>query len=459
MCSETVMEANDVSKVYLLYGRPEDWLKQMLVPKIKRLLAPVLGRLLPAMLRDEPRYREFWALKDVTVKLKPRETLGIIGQNGSGKSTLLQIICGTLTPSVGAARSEGRVAALLELGAGFNSDFTGRENVYLNAAIYGLSTAEIDERIQAIIDFAEIGEHIDQPVKTYSSGMFVRLAFSVIANIDADILVIDEALAVGDAYFQQKCMRFLRKFQEHGSIFFVSHDIGAMMSFCDRVVWLHHGRVRAEGKPKEVCEEYLAYIYQKHSGVDPEATTALKAESAANESTAEIATAAAPDIDVAQISAPENGRGFGDRAAEIVGCNLYGEKGPVLHTISGGELARLVINFRANTAIRSVIAGFIVKDRLGQFIFGDNTFENAASKPVDLEMGAHGTACFRFTMPTLAPGTYSIVLSVASGTLTEHVQHHWLHEAIIFNSHADINTGVMLKVPVSSEITTTCRQR
>lgn len=452
MCSETVMEANDISKVYLLYGKPEDRLKQMLVPKIKRLLAPVFGGLMPRLKRDEPRYREFWALKDVTVKLKPRETLGIIGQNGSGKSTLLQIMCGTLTPSAGTARSEGRVAALLELGAGFNPDFTGRENVYLNAAIYGLSTAEIDDRIQAIVDFAEIGEHIDQPVKTYSSGMFVRLAFSVIANIDADILVIDEALAVGDAYFQQKCMRFLRKFQEHGSIFFVSHDTGAMMSFCDRVVWLHHGCIRAEGDPKEVCEEYLAYLYQQHTGVEPDAMTTLNADSTLDQANTEASMSQLSEGDVPSIGAQENGRGFGDKAAEIVSCHLRDEKGRALQAISGGESVCLEVRFRANADIRSIIAGFIVKDRLGQFVFGDNTLSGSTSRSLDVDKGSYGMASFRFSMPTLVPGTYSIVLSIASGTLMQHVQHHWLHEAIVFNSHADVNTGVMFKIPVDSEL-------
>ncbi len=453
MYSEAVMEAKNISKVYLLYNNPEDRLKQMLVPRLKRLAAPVLGGVFAGLRSDKPRFREFWALRDVTVSLLPRETLGIIGQNGSGKSTLLQIICGTLMPSCGEASSQGRVAALLELGAGFNLDFTGRENVYLNAAIYGLSTAEIDERMEAIIDFAEVGEHIDQPVKTYSSGMFVRLAFSVIANIDADILVIDEALAVGDAYFQQKCMRFLRKFQEHGSIFFVSHDTGAMMSFCDRVIWLHHGSIKAQGDPKEVCEEYLAYLYQKHTGVEPKENTRPEAPAVSDGGTAEIEHFEPNVIEVEEIDSPENDRSFGDRAVEIYGCQLYGEQGNVLQTICGGELARLVVKFQAKAEVKSVIVGFIIKNRLGQYVFGDNTFEATASEPVDIQQGFHGKACFQFTMPVLAPGTYSIVLSVASGTLAEHVQHHWIHEAIVFNSHADINTGVMLKIPITSELT------
>lgn len=443
MFSETVIEANDISKVYLLYGKPEDRLKQMLVPKIKRLLEPVFGGLLLAIGRDEPRYREFWALKNVTVRLKPRETLGIIGQNGSGKSTLLQIICGTLTPSAGTTRSDGRVAALLELGAGFNPDFTGRENVYLNAAIYGLSKAEIDERIQAIVDFAEIGEYIDQPVKTYSSGMFVRLAFSVIANIDADILVIDEALAVGDTYFQQKCMRFLRKFQEHGSIFFVSHDTGAMMNFCDRVIWLHHGRVRAEGDPKEVCEEYLAFLYQQHTGATGAVTGAAPPAAANANAPVTIAPAVADATPL-----PANDRGFGDRAAEIFSCALQDAEGRQINAIYGGELLDLTISFRANAPLSSVISGFVVKDRLGQYIFGDNTFATTATDPPDMQAGETARARFRFSMPVLAPGTYSIAVAVATGTTKNHVQNHWLHEGIVFSSHSRVDTGVLIGIPM-----------
>lgn len=445
MYSEAVIEAHNVSKVYLLYNKPEDRLRQMLVPRFKRLLAPILGDLVPWLRNDKPRYHEFWALRDVSVRLHPRETLGIIGQNGSGKSTLLQIICGTLSPSGGEVRSHGRIAALLELGAGFNPDFTGRENVYLNATIYGLSTSEIDERMEAIIDFAEIGEHIDQPVKTYSSGMFVRLAFSVIANIDADILVIDEALAVGDAYFQQKCMRFLRKFQENGSIFFVSHDTGAMMSFCDRVIWLHHGAIRSQGDPKEVCEEYLAYLYQKHTGVEP--VTSAQLEEVKTEAEVEQPLNVS-NIELRGMPGPANDRGFGDKAAEIFACSMTNERGQTVNAANGGELVELRIAFRAFSDLQSVISGFVVKDRLGQYIFGNNTFAVTTDNPLNMRSGDAAIARFRFHMPSLAPGTYSIAVAVASGTTKDHIQHHWLHEGLIFASHTTIDTGVLIDIPM-----------
>src|SRR3990167_2532409 len=198
MSSETAIKITNLSKCYHIYDKPHDRLLQMLMRGRKQY------------------YREFWALNDVSFEIKKGETVGIIGRNGSGKSTLLQMICGTLNPTKGQVETHGRIAALLELGSGFNPEFTGRENVYMNASVLGLSNEEIDARFDDIAAFADIGEFIEQPVKTYSSGMMVRLAFAVIAHVDADILVIDEALSVGDAFFTQKCMRFLRKFMEKG---------------------------------------------------------------------------------------------------------------------------------------------------------------------------------------------------------------------------------------------------
>jgi lipopolysaccharide transport system ATP-binding protein len=239
---ELVIDAQALGKCYHIYERPQDRLKQMLWR----------GR--------RCYYREFWALQDISFSVRHGETIGVIGRNGSGKSTLLKLLCNTLTPTTGRMTVSGRVAALLELGTGFNPEFTGRENVYLNAAILGLSDAEIEQYLPEIIEFADIGDFIDQPVKTYSSGMAVRLAFSVIAHVRADILIIDEALAVGDVFFVQKCMRFLREFQGRGTLFFVSHDTSAVVNLCDRVLWLDHGKLQETGSAKDVCEHYLATL-------------------------------------------------------------------------------------------------------------------------------------------------------------------------------------------------------
>jgi len=224
--AEIVIEVQGVGKAYHMYERPSHRLWQALAGKRKSF------------------YKDFWALRGVSFSIRRGQTVGIVGRNGSGKSTLLQMIAGTLNPTEGHISVKGRVAALLELGSGFNPEFTGRENVYLNATILGLRRDQIEQRMESILAFADIGEFIDQPVRSYSSGMSVRLAFAVIAHVDADILIIDEALAVGDAFFSQKCMRFLRDFQKHGTLLFVSHDAAAVTNLCENAVWLENGKMR-----------------------------------------------------------------------------------------------------------------------------------------------------------------------------------------------------------------------
>ena len=238
MSSEIAINVLNISKSYSTYGS-----------SIQRVLSLLLGKQREAS-------GSFSALSDVSFTVHKGETLGIIGSNGAGKSTLLQVICGTLYPTSGSVSVEGKLAALLELGAGFNPEFTGRENVYLSAAVYGLTHEQIDARLSEILSFAEIGEFIDKPVKTYSSGMFVRLAFAIIAHVDAQILVIDEALAVGDVYFTQKCMRFLKAFAQTGTLLFVSHDTTTVVNLCDRAVWLKNGQLQKVGNAREVSEAY-----------------------------------------------------------------------------------------------------------------------------------------------------------------------------------------------------------
>jgi lipopolysaccharide transport system ATP-binding protein len=252
MSFEPAIKVEGLSKYYHMYDRPEDRLKQAIIPRFDRLLG-----------RPPTQYaREFWALRDVSFDVARGETVGIIGRNGSGKSTLLQIVCGTLAPATGSVQINGRVAALLELGSGFNPEFTGRDNVYMNGSVLGLSTAEIDARYRAIEDFAGIGAFIDQPVKTYSSGMVVRLAFAVSVSVDPDILVIDEALAVGDMAFQQKCLQRLTDLREIGTtILLVTHDIMLTRNYCSRVVYLDGGRVKAIGDAESVGEAYLKDIF------------------------------------------------------------------------------------------------------------------------------------------------------------------------------------------------------
>jgi lipopolysaccharide transport system ATP-binding protein len=226
-------------------------------------------RLLQGLLRTRKYYRDFWALHEINLQISRGETVGIVGRNGSGKSTLLQIVCGTLAPTTGSISVNGRIAALLELGAGFNPEFTGRENAFLNASILGLTANEIEDRFESIEAFAEIGEFMEQPVKTYSSGMFVRLAFATAIHVEPKILVVDEALAVGDARFQAKCLNAIRKMKNDGvTILFVSHDVGSVRTLCDRSVWLDRGRLRMEGDVFPVTAQYTQFLFEDEESAE-----------------------------------------------------------------------------------------------------------------------------------------------------------------------------------------------
>ena len=245
--NDVAISVQALSKRYEIYDNPRDRLKQFLLPRLQSSA----GRM------PHQYFREFWAVKGVSFDIKRGETVGIIGRNGSGKSTLLQMICGTLTPTSGAVETRGRVAALLELGSGFNPEFTGRENVYLNAAVLGLSKQEIDERFDDIAAFADIGQFMDQPAKVYSSGMLARLAFSVAVQVDPDVLVVDEALSVGDMAFQEKSFTRMKRIRDAGtSILFVSHSPSAVRNFCNRAIWLDNGQMRAIGERLAVCDQY-----------------------------------------------------------------------------------------------------------------------------------------------------------------------------------------------------------
>jgi lipopolysaccharide transport system ATP-binding protein len=388
------------------------------LPRVPRLLG----------LQSRQYVREFWALKDISFELKRGETLGIIGRNGSGKSTLLQMVCGTLTPSAGTVQTNGRVAALLELGSGFNPEFTGRENVYMNGAILGLDEEEITRRFDDIAAFADIGDFIEQPVKTYSSGMMLRLAFAVVAHVDADILVVDEALAVGDAVFTQKCMRFIRSFLEKGTLLFVSHDMGAVQNLCHSVLWLSNGKLRLSGPSKQVVEEYLRDTLQQVYGGDAEL------QCAASEQT--IVEAASPMDYEAYFETHDNlsnARGWKTGSAELLEVSLELAGGQSIGVLEGGERVRMVVRARAHERLEQPILGFLFRDRLGQDLFGENTLPLTAVKPFSVEAGQIFKAEFHFRLPMLPNGQYAIMASVADGNLYNNIQHHYLHDAVIVN--------------------------
>jgi lipopolysaccharide transport system ATP-binding protein len=439
--------ADGLSKRYLLWDDPRDRLKQPIRSRLSRWFR----------VPDKQYFHEFWALKDISFELQAGETLGIIGRNGCGKSTLLQILADTLSPTTGSCRTEGRVSALLELGSGFNPEFTGRENVYMNAAILGLTKSEIDARYDDIVAFADIGEFIDQPVKMYSSGMYVRLAFAVAISVEPHVLVIDEALAVGDAFFVQKCMRFMRRFKEENTLVFVSHDVDAVMGLCDRAMLLEQGELKAAGTAKDVCELYRREYYatqQEVNGASGEMHLAM--------------TAALPDLDVVDqrlkfinttslrndielFSFDAKADSFGSGCARIVDVRILDpdSKAP-LSWMVGGERVALEVTVIANRDVIQAIIGFSVKNRLGQAVFGDNTFLTYRAKPVHVAAGTHFLARFAFRMPVLPAGDYVVAAAVADGTQSEHEQLHWVHDALAFHSHSSSASTGLVGVPMMS---------
>ncbi|MEH2487037.1 ABC transporter ATP-binding protein [Bradyrhizobium sp. AZCC 2230] len=420
---ETAIKVENLSKCYQIYNKPHDRLKQSFFPRLRALIGKA------------PRqyFREFWALKDVSFEIKRGQTVGIIGRNGSGKSTLLQMICGTLNPSGGKIEINGRVAALLELGAGFNPDFTGRENVYMAATLYGLTQDQIGARFDRIATFADIGDFIEQPVKTYSSGMYVRLAFAVIAHVDADILVVDEALAVGDAVFTQKCMRYIREFQKKGTLLFVSHDTGAVQNLCESAIWLGHGQIRLTGTSREVSETYLQFTLQEVYG---EEAKLISVVSAASE-TLPVDPGGLPAVDYGGLASVRDNTavatGWKTGVAEIEGVSLTKLSAGPEGIYEGGEQVRMTIRAKATAALGKPILGFLVRDRLGQDLFGENTLPFTDRMPTAIGCGAAFEGVFEFRLPMLPNGQYVVMASVADGDRYENIQHHWMHDALIIN--------------------------
>ena len=336
------LRVENVSKQYRIYNRPGDRLTESLTR----------GRL--------RRHKEFWALRDVDFEVESGTTVGIVGPNGSGKSTLLQIISGTLEPTHGDVWHEGRVAALLELGAGFDSEFTGAENVYMNAALMGLARREIDILFPEIERFAEIGPFLYQPVKTYSSGMYVRLAFAIAASVDPDILVIDEALAVGDAVFQHRCLRRLKELQECGrTILFVSHDAAAVRALCSRAILLNAGRVVTDGKPADVLNRYQKIIMAREEAYD--------ANIGRHASTGRATAESLPPLRYTYR--------HGDESAEILGVELADASGGPVEIVETGEALKLRVIMRFHRDVNEPVIGFLIRNRLGIHAYGTNTKE------------------------------------------------------------------------------------
>lgn len=416
----TALRVDNVSKLYRIYDRPTDRLKEMLTQGLIK------------------RHREFWALKDISFEIEGGTTTGIIGPNGSGKSTLLQIVTGTLEPTHGSIYHEARVAALLELGAGFNPEFTGIENVYLNASLLGFSKSETKARLPEIERFAEIGSFIKQPVKTYSSGMYIRLAFAIAVSVDPQILIIDEALAVGDAVFQRRCLRRIKEIQESGAtILFVSHDPHAIRALCSRAILLNRGHKEADGVPSDVLNRYQKLIMSSEAAYDASGLDGGEPQQA---------------DDVMWLDENVKPLKFtyrhGDGTAEILSVDLLSDGGRQVDFTDTGDPVVVRIRARFNEDVFNPVIGFLIRDRHGIHVYGTNTdiqqifFERVKAGEI-LE------ANFAFNC-WVGVGAFSITAAVHSVAGTSY---DWMDDVVFFRAFspvviegvANLNANVMTR--------------
>ena len=398
----TAVHFENVSKSYAIYESPVDRLKELVTP---------------------PRFkfhRDFWALRDVNFDIRKGETFCIVGENGSGKSTLLQLVAKIMEPTAGAVAVNGRVSALLELGSGFNPEFTGRDNVFLNGAVLGFTTRQIEQRYREIEEFAEIGDFINQPVKTYSSGMVVRLAFAVAINVDPEILLVDEALAVGDIYFRQRCMRKVHELRTRGiTILFVSHSTGDVKAIGDRVLWIEKGQVKDLGDPDRVVAKYMAAMVEKDAAYLNLARPLPREQLAG--------TLAAPEVIT---SLPNVDHRYGDGRAEIIGISVTDPQGTPVHLIQPDSKIVVRISVQAKEAVQLPIVGFMFRNHLGVDFAGTNTTRERHQLP-PMETGDVTTVDFHVDLPELYPGSFSFSPAIADGTLQGYTMCDWVDNALV----------------------------
>ena len=398
--SSPAVQFSDVSKSYAIYAAPRDRLKELATFQTRRF------------------HTEFWALRDVSFEVQRGETFCVVGENGSGKSTLLQICAGILAPTSGTAVAHGRVAALLELGSGFNPEFSGKDNVYLNGAILGLSARDMDRRFPDIEAFAEIGDFIHQPVKTYSSGMAVRLAFAVAIHVDPEILLVDEALAVGDVYFRQRCMRKVHELRQRGvTILFVSHATGDVKALGDRAMWLEKGVVKALGRTDLVVAQYLAAMSEKD-----------RAYQTHESPLAEFGSLQRPEEVIEEI--PNVDHRFGDGKAEVMGIAVLDAEGARVSSLQPNSTIVVRISVRAKENLVRPIVGFMFRNHLGVDFAGTNT----ARERQDLPPMAAGEICtvdFYLDLPALYASSFSFSPAIANGSLDQYSMCDWIDNAVV----------------------------
>ncbi|MBR7120565.1 MAG: ABC transporter ATP-binding protein [Lentisphaeria bacterium] len=420
MFSETAVSVKNICKCFEIYDKPFHRLWQMLFAGKKRF------------------YKEFHALKDVSFDVKRGECVGIIGRNGAGKSTLLQIITGTLQPTSGTVETYGRITALLELGSGFNPEFSGRDNVWMNAAVLGFADADIKAKYQEIVEFADIGDFIDQPVKTYSSGMMVRLAFAVQVMLDPDILIVDEALSVGDMFFQQKCLERLKKLLDRGTtILFVSHDTALVRAMCDKAAYLKNGTLAAYGTSKDICE-----MYQNDSTAAGSAAGQWVTHKT-NVSTAPSENALFRIDDELDKKVTERS---GSRELEVTAFDLYDMSGRRIQECPVGERVKLVISLAANADIPAgAQIGVLCRDERGNDIFTTNLVNFQKFLP-GISAGSRGTVEWEFVMPVF--GTFFFSMGIKPDKLSNNFYDRPFNAATLKTIKSDPldTTGALLSI-------------
>lgn len=448
-CDGTAIRVQRLSKCYHVYDRPQDRLKQALWRGRKQF------------------HREFWALRPVSFEIRRGETVGIIGRNGSGKSTLLQIIAGTLTPTAGTVEVNGRIAALLELGSGFNPDFTGRENVFMNGAILGLDETEIAARFDEIAAFADIGGFIDQPVKTYSSGMYLRLAFAVAVSVDPDILIVDEALSVGDEVFQRKCFARIQTIQQRGTaVLFVSHSAQAVVELCDSALLLDQGELVLAGKPKAVVAQYHQLIYAPENkraalreAIRQQASTAAPDRHEIAADARQTATPAAPGssafYDPALI--PKSTLSYDMQGAMIEHPRITLPDGTPVNVLTGGQTYHYCYTVRFSRAAFAVRFGMLIKTTSGLELGGSSSAPRGTGLP-HVEANSAVEVCFQFRC-LLLPGVYFLNAGCAAIVNGEEQYLHRVVDAAMFRVMAretDSRTGMVdFEIEPLLEVTTT----
>jgi lipopolysaccharide transport system ATP-binding protein len=422
MSSEVAISVSNLSKCYQIYDKPRDRLKQFFLPRLKRMIG----------LEDRHYYKEFWALRDVTFDVKRGETVGIIGQNGSGKSTLLQMICGTLNPTSGSIQANGRIAALLELGSGFNPEFTGRENVYMNAAVLGLTKDEVDKRFDAIASFADIGPFIDQPIKKYSSGMMLRLAFAVQSQIDPDILIVDEALSVGDAKFQAKCFERLRQLKENGtSILLVTHSSEQIVTHCSSAILLKNGIQLEIGEPRCVVNRYMDLLFGKENTTyESEARWDAPIDQLLVTENAAFVLSKRDDVFSTRVGYNSHEYRWGDGKSSILDFYLAADGESYPTAVNTGQAIYLAVSVQFHTDLLRPILGITIKTKEGVSVYGVNSELLGCD---DFQMLGKKTSVVQAEtnfICRLAPGDYFISLGIATREGDEVIPHDRRYDSI-----------------------------